>query len=78
MGYMCLFQFWFPQGICLHILFKKIISHLQSGLLFFPSSFIHSQTVLSAYYMQDIALGAGDVVMDKTGQVPALVKLPIH
>ena len=28
--------------------------------------------------MQDIALGAGDVVMDKTGQVPALVKLPIH
>ena len=27
--------------------------------------------------MQDIALEAGDV-MDKTGQLPALVKLPIH
>ena len=38
MGYMCLFQFWFPQGICLGV---ELLSHLVVLFLVFKESPYH-------------------------------------
>ena len=44
MGYMCLFQFWFPQGICLRV---GLLGHmvLLSLVFFFFLSLINLHTI---------------------------------
>ena len=42
MGYMCLFQFWFPQGICLGV---RLLGHMVVLFLVFKGIFILSSIV---------------------------------
>ena len=47
MGYMCLFQFWFPQGICLGVGF---LGHMVLLILVFQGIFIWSSIVAVSIY----------------------------
>ena len=48
MGYMCLFQFWFPQGICLGVGF---LGHMVLLILVFKGIFIWSSIVAVSIYI---------------------------
>ena len=48
MGYMCLFQFWFPQGICLGV---GLLAHMVVLFLVFKGVFISSSIVAVSIYI---------------------------
>ena len=48
MGYMCLFQFWFPQGICLEV---GLLGHMVVLFLVFKGIFILSSIVAISIYI---------------------------
>ena len=48
MGYMCLFQFWFPQGICLGV---GLLGHMVVLFLVFKGIAISSSIVAVSIYI---------------------------
>ena len=48
MGYMCLFQFWFPQGICLGV---GLLGHMLVKSLVFKGISIPSSIVAVSIYI---------------------------
>ena len=48
MGYMCLFQFWFPQGICLGV---GLLGHMVVLFLVFKGIFLLSSKVAVSIYI---------------------------